>query len=316
VTENENILEESSTCCSLFAHQAGEQLFATATRVEAWLLLEYTRTWKAKAVEESDLSGAVKARLAELSRRIPGTRVQFIKSLSPSERGQITCYLALAGGGRPALSEIALSTYDDLLALDLEALLSGSAVDQRFERRDSLFVVCTNGKRDSCCARFGLPVYATLATYAGRAAWQTTHVGGHRFAPNLLCFPHGVFYGRVNQTEVDTIVEMYRSGEIYLEKYRGLGCYPEPVQAADYFLRSQTGIRSLSAYRFEDLQEIERDQWSVIFAETDSDRFHGLRIIARAADFATYSSCREAEPSQPVQYQLGDYQMFQSNSAG
>ena len=67
------------------------------------------------------------------------------------------------------------------------------------------YFVCTNGQRDLCCARFGLPTYAALRERVGERVWQTTHVGGHRFAPNVLTLPQAALYGRVQPADVDAV---------------------------------------------------------------------------------------------------------------
>ena len=45
-----------------------------------------------------------------------------------------------------------------------------------------LLLVCTHGRRDACCAQFGRPTAMALARRYGTAVWETTHVGGDRFA--------------------------------------------------------------------------------------------------------------------------------------
>ena len=47
----------------------------------------------------------------------------------------------------------------------------------------SYWNMLTNGQRD------GLPAHARLRELVGAPAWQTTHIGGHRFAPNVLVLP-------------------------------------------------------------------------------------------------------------------------------
>ncbi len=62
---------------------------------------------------------------------------------------------------------------------------------------DPILLVCTNGKRDACCALRGRALMTALAADHAERTWECTHLGGHRFAGNLVCLPHGIVYGRV-----------------------------------------------------------------------------------------------------------------------
>jgi hypothetical protein len=227
------LISESESFCSLVSLGVGEQLFGTATQAQVWFLLEYPYQWGSKAFEESDLPEALKKELIAITGNLPGGRVQLIRSVASRYPERIAFYIAHTREVRPILYEFYLSAYEDLLQMDLLGFLKLESGDQEWVRSEPLYLVCTNGRRDPCCAKFGLPVYSALATSRGDSVWQTSHVGGHRFAANLVCFPHGIFYGRVSESELETIAENYRNREIYLEKFRGRSCYPEPIQAAD-----------------------------------------------------------------------------------
>lgn len=101
------------------------------------------------------------------------------------------------------------------LAPFVRALSDGEL--SRFERyreddpaaRDIL--VCTHGGRDACCGKFGYPVYALLryeyaAEYPGLRVWRTSHIGGHRFAPTLIDFPDGRYWGHMKPEALESLV--------------------------------------------------------------------------------------------------------------
>ncbi len=109
-----------------------------------------------------------------------------------------------------------------------------------------LFLVCTHGKHDPCCARLGRPLYEALREQVDDGwAWQCTHVGGDRFAGNLVCLPHGLYFGRVDAAGCWSIVDEYLAGRIELDRYRGRSCYPFAVQAAERAVREATGARGV-----------------------------------------------------------------------
>jgi hypothetical protein len=75
--------------------------------------------------------------------------------------------------------------------------------------------------------------------------WESSHLGGDRFAGNLVCLPHGLYFGHVGPDEAAGVVAAYRAGDIALEWYRGRSCYPMPVQAAEALARRELGLRSI-----------------------------------------------------------------------
>lgn len=60
--------------------------------------------------------------------------------------------------------------------------------------------LCTNGRRDICCAEFGR---ALLRQFPGEPQlWEVSHLGGHRFAPTALMVPSGMMLGRLDPDAV------------------------------------------------------------------------------------------------------------------
>ena len=218
--------------CSDLSLAAGEPLAGTAGRVDVWLLLEYSPVWRAKAVTDNDLSAEVTAWLdrqtASVTDRGLQPRLQFIRR-PEIDREQITFFASTPEG----LYRAEIGGYSVIADLDIATDL-GSKSMPRVE--ESQYFVCTNGQRDLCCARFGLPAYARLRELVGERAWQTTHVGGHRFAPNVLTLPQGVLYGRVRPEAVPQFVEDIEAGRLARDHMRGRSALPAEAQAAEMAL--------------------------------------------------------------------------------
>jgi hypothetical protein len=131
-----------------------------------------------------------------------------------------------------------LERYDDLLDVDLAA--AGDPVDH------PLFLVCTHGKHDRCCAKFGRPLYdAVREQVEDEWVWQSSHVGGDRFAGNLVALADGVYYGRVEPAEAWAVVEAALERRVHLPLYRGRSCYGFAAQAAELAVREETGLLGL-----------------------------------------------------------------------
>lgn len=211
-----------------------EPMLGTSDVVDVWLLLEYRPVWKARAVADNELSEAARRWLAEgvAALQAEGLKVRPQLIRQPEIDRSDTRLLVHHDG---LLREFGSGEagYDDLIRTPIEALVRDSSIGAAMDA--PRYFVCTNGQRDHCCARFGLPAYARLRERVGERAWQTTHLGGHRFAPNVLVLPQGVLYGRVDPEGMETFVTQVEAGELSLVNLRGRSRYPKPVQAAEGF---------------------------------------------------------------------------------
>ncbi len=287
--------------CSDCSRAAGEQVFGTAPVADVWLALEYRRPWARKALVENALSPAVQARLGA---EIAGFRPRPLLIRQPGRLATDRLFfVAVVDETAPRLYRFALAQHDDLLEIDLAAVVAG---DERYTAHlvsAPLFLVCVNGKRDRACSRDGLPVYRALAALEESAAWQSTHLGGHRFAATLLSLPQGVSYGYLAPRDVEPLVRLARAGRVDVPHLRGRTRYDRPVQAAEYYLRDGTGIDALPGFRLEGSQALGPARWRVSFtALADGDR-HTLDVAAEDTVDVVLSSTDTAFTAQP-QYTL------------
>jgi hypothetical protein len=127
------------------------------------------------------------------------------------------------------------------------------------------------------------------------ATWEISHIGGDRFAGNLLVLPHGLYYGRVDAPAAVALAAGHRAGELDLDHLRGRSSYPMPVQAAEIALRRQLGETRLDTVRLVERSRQE-GQWTAVFlvgadrwevavrTERDDDDRHRLTCLAAQAD--------------------------------
>lgn len=247
--------------CSALARQDQAALCGTAVQVDLWLLIEYPRPWKPKAVEDNELDPRINAHLAALPEQVRAhsgarLRVQFIKQAASADMVQPKVLVSQGQAQQQHLWSGQLTQYSDLLNLTASDLASNQPLQMLpgAERLDEpLYLVCTNGQRDVCCARFGLPVFEQLQTHVGRRVWQTTHVGGHRYAPNLLSLPSGLLYGFVTPEDVVALTQAQDDGQISLPNLRGRSCYAPAAQASEYYLRQHLGETDMHALTLTDI---------------------------------------------------------------
>ena len=188
----------------------------------------------------------------------------------------------------------ALASYDDLLSLSADDVVSlqfanGEPCDE------SLFLVCTNGQRDLCCGQFGMPLYRQLSEQYGARVWQCTHIGGHRFAPNILCLPTGLVYGFVSPSRALAVVDAMNGNNLTLDLLRGRSCFSAPAQAAEYFLRQQlnTSKRAAANSAITIESEVQSEHMHNEIAVTVSldNRRHCVTLLSGLSPYALPASC-------------------------
>ncbi len=218
-----------------------EPLFATASQVARWILVEQSGPFSAEAVPAGRISADVLTRLSRFARRSHARLVLLRRPPGvPSEPG-IRVFYADSRPGQERLDAVLCSDENALGELSLE--------DPAWTPvNDVLYLVCTHGKHDPCCAIRGRPIVASLAaTLAPGRVWECSHVGGDRFAGNVVALPAGLYLGRVEPEEAPAVVELIDSGRVPVHYLRGRSCLTMPAQAAQHFARTVGGYGSYDA---------------------------------------------------------------------
>ncbi len=290
--------------CSLSSLELDEPLFATATETQVYFLLEYNQAWNAKAFDESDLPEEVKTQVKQELKRIPGARMLMIKGQSGHSVSNPHFFAARLSDRGATLYAFQLAGYTDLLDLDLPALAAGSERYAAQRSQGPLYLVCTNGRRDLCCAEHGPAVIHSISPSLGTNLWQTSHVGGHRFAANLVYLPYGLFFGRLDSLSAKEVVTALQRGELDLNHYRGRACYAPPAQAAEYYLRRQTGRLEVDAFCLVQVEQTSDQEWRLVFSATQTSAHYVLEVRRQVSDVSFFQSCRQDKLSPLVNYQL------------
>jgi hypothetical protein len=203
-----------------------EPLAGTAPEARGFVLLEHPGPWGTKALAEAGF-GELEARCKEL-----GLKALLVRRAdrSPAEGRAFAAWF----GAEPFLAEVA----------DVEAAMASVArgeLPAGAVPRERMWLVCTNGKRDACCARDGVPVARALAALRPEEAWECSHLGGHRFAANVALLPQGLCFGRVDAAGVPALVEAVERGALPLALLRGRMALPPAAQAAELAVLQATG---------------------------------------------------------------------------
>ncbi|MGO4958025.1 sucrase ferredoxin [Luteococcus sp. Sow4_B9] len=267
------------TSCSDGWSDAGLPALGTAPNADFWVALEQPGPWGAKAFTESRLDPELGRQLDTEVTRSGGRLVLVRDPLShPDVEGPRTVFVAGGPVGAPWLGRAVLDSARDLLEL-LQAwpdLRAAATPPSPLEPSDPVLLVCTNGKRDRCCAVKGAPLARTLAERHPGRAWEATHLGGHRFATTALALPSRQMLAFVDEE----LAERALDGQLLAldERHdRGRSDLPQWARVADAWLRSRTGETDPAAMDYQSdeavVQASHRDgrSWRLVVEKKSSD---------------------------------------------
>nr|WP_245627721.1 sucrase ferredoxin [Actinomadura oligospora] len=184
-----------------------------------------------------------------------GVRPQLIRRAGRGRRPTppLRVYVGWSQGSDVWLETRELDDHAELASLDLAAVAVGRPPGWGEPVGEPVFLVCTHGRRNACCARTGAPLARSLTARFGDLVWETTHVGGDRYAANLVCLPHAVYYGNLGPDDAEKAVSAYLDGEVVLDRLRGRAGLPEAAQAAEHAVRAETGVLEVTGVTVETL---------------------------------------------------------------
>jgi (2Fe-2S) ferredoxin len=247
------------------------------------VLLEQPGAWGADVLDVSDLPRQVAAHLRLLAATLPARVLLLRRPAGETSAGTgRTLYAGVSAPDGGWLERFDLARVEDVLGLDLGPLGDGHSVGGR-RVRAPLYLVCTNGKHDPCCAEYGLPVARALAAGRPSQVWECSHVGGDRFAGNLVCLPEGLFYGHLDAASALAVVDAHEQGHVLLERWRGRSSLPFAAQAAEALVRQELGIERVDGIR---VTHVERDgpRHVVRLARRDGGRLVAVVTVDRTAE--------------------------------
>ncbi|WP_346238149.1 sucrase ferredoxin [Niabella insulamsoli] len=215
--------------CSAASRYFKEQLAGTAANSNAFILIEHSNPFPEKIIN------------AHLDKDWLRSVQQFAKTV----RGKVL----LIRNKKTNFKDCKISFVDCnaskyfTLQTSIEAITSIRLEEHVHSpetkwQTDPFFLICTNGKKDKCCAKFGFPVFKFFESFnADVNVWECTHVGGDRFAANVVAMPFGIYYGHVAVEDVGHIMVRTLLRKIYKNKFRGLSRRSFYEQAIECHLR-------------------------------------------------------------------------------
>jgi hypothetical protein len=216
---------KSTFRCADAARERADPLAGSAPPARRWLLLEHPGPWRIDAIAGAGIDPAVLSVLTGTAGS--ATRILLVRRPGRIDRRVPRSWI-LAGLDSTTTTG---PWQDDKDLLDAaEAMIETPASATR--RAEPIILVCTHGVHDVCCALRGRPVASALSSRWPELVWECSHIGGDRFAPNLVLLPDGFYYGNLDPQSAVTTVEAHLGGTVLPDRLRGMTRFLPPVQAA------------------------------------------------------------------------------------
>jgi hypothetical protein len=180
-------------------------------------------------------------------------------------------------------------------------------------------MVCTHAQVDLACGRFGNPIYRQLrkeyapASNGKLRVWQTTHFGGHQFAPTLIDLPQGCLWGHLEPDVLDLLVQ--RNGSVsglrqYYRGWTGLSEFEQIAEREIWMQRGWSWLDYLKAGKVLAMPEITQGNdpdWAEVridFVDGSKTGAYEARIEVCGEVMSAYNSAKEMELEAIKQYRV------------
>ena len=294
--------------CSDGSLEVAEPLAGTSPHAVAWVALEQDGPWGPRALTDSHLDPEVGRMLDETAGH-HGVRPSLVRRPGrhadqhadhPNGRRVLVAYTY---PGRTWLLEGCIDDPTALLGLDFAGLTAG---DEQAVRRSlpSLhpagrpqLLVCTNGRRDVCCAVKGRPIALAAAQTHPDQVWEVTHTSGHRFASTAVLLPAGTSHGRLDAARARELLDAAERGQTVLHGSRGRSTWAPSGQAAELAVRESQAVLGLDDLDLVSHEASGERSWATEVRHRDGRRW---RVVVRAEESEAHRPESCGKPLKPM----------------
>ena len=283
----------------------------SAPQTRGWLLLEHPGPWPVDAVAGSGIEPAMLQSLQQAA-AAAGARILLVRRPGRPDRDGPRRWIVV----RPDQATVVGRWREDEDLGAAAAALSGeSAARDASAPAEPFILVCAHGVHDACCAIRGRPVAAALAEHYPDQVWECSHVGGDRFAPNVVLLPDGFYYGNLDPDSAVVTVQQHLAGVVDARWLRGMANLPPPVQAAAAAVYERLGSLAPGAVTAETVHQVgphdgHGSETTVVLQAGNTGRVRvGVLAVRRPEARLT---CRAAQETPATEYQVVSFDSLTS----
>lgn len=292
-------MASSTPLCADTARERGDAMQGTALNVSRFLLLEHPGPWAFDALESSGIDVGI------LGQVLVATHDAGARTLLVRRHGRIEATPERAWAVADIESGRILwgSWSDDA---DLLAACDALGTPSAGWSDEPVFLVCTHGRHDTCCAIRGRPVAAALAERHGDRVWECSHVGGDRFAASVVVLPDGTYYGGLDDTDADDVLDRHLAGTVTPSRLRGSSMLSTVAQAAAVAVHERFGPGGPRDIHAENIESTGPGQWRVqLWCEGALPAHVVVAVVAHRAPPAALT-CRAQQETSARTFEVTD----------
>ena len=307
--------------CANLSRAAGEDIISSASTYETYIFVECPYPWAAKILDSKHLPVNLRAVVEEIQDTQRSVRFLLMTADKYQDKDETKVIIFQR---KPGFSdgyhkfEFTAEHIEKVASILRNIFISKTQTLPSMKSKVRDFFICTHGSRDRCCARYGYPFYRQALAMAADLDlenvrfWQVSHIGGHRFAPTMISFPDGRYYGALDETSLRTI--LLREGDLtcFNRVYRGWGILPPKLQVLERELILRHGwewfaYEAMGRVLYEDTEQnltrVElkcgkpKDTTLVYLADIVRDESKSIPV---------YGSCHSDHPKKFVKYAVAD----------
>ena len=211
-----------SKFCSFLCRQSGEPLAGTAPFAEHFVFISWPKKyWEYEALEsKGGFPTGLKQWMKEKS-KISGKISIRLASQAKLENDKVELFIY---PGKWYYSNVLPKEIPEVLESHFQHYKTSDFSCKKIER-EQIFI-CTHGRHDKCCAKFGQELADKMRYHVSRQnsdveVWDSSHLGGHRFAATMIDFPTGRAYGHLRADEVPNFLASRKAALVFGAAYRG-----------------------------------------------------------------------------------------------
>ncbi|KST66001.1 sucrase ferredoxin [Mastigocoleus testarum] len=330
--QNNQLFLTDCRFCSLVSKANKEDPIGTAGNYDHWLIIEIPKPWPQEIFEKNPTIKSLMGLFQELVFQ-HGIKLKPIL-IAPDREYSYPGFTRLFYYYRPAKLFSQFEKQEFIVPESKAAGLVRAIFKHLMQQPNDLsefvqyqkqtshireLMVCTHTQVDLACGRFGTPIYRQLRTeYASKEnlrVWQTTHFGGHQFAPTLIDLPQGCLWGHLEPDVLDLLVHRNGSVSRLCEYYRGWTGLKKFEQIAEREIWMQSRWNWLNYLKagkilaVEEVAEGQKADWAEVridFAATDGSTkgAYEARIEACGEAMTALNSAKKMELKTVKQYRV------------
>ena len=300
-------MENKNFFCATESKLGNDEQIGSASYFKKLILLEYRLPFKEEAFAESELPQNVKDTLNSYLSANEHTRLLLIRN-PEFEQGELSIFGINNTGKENKVNRKFISSYEEILDIDLSILFEDNS---NLNHEGYLYLVCTNGTKDKCCAKLGIPIYNEFKKNRPEVTWQCSHVGGDRFAPTMFTIPSCTNYGHLVKEDVTSIINHEENKAIYLDKLRGQAFLNFYEQAATYFLRKKLRDSKLGTIIVIESEKLDSAKFRIVLKNLDTNTQYPLVVSKIQSEYFNFMACTSKKQSYSVKYQIEELDLVQ-----